>query len=245
MTIDDVTVQGQQLHHQTEMLTRRLAIARTALETIGKGEWAPDTLKTACEALNTLDTLDGLDAVNVLYRKTSDGNQQLQYEHGIAERKMAIARTALETIANGETDPEVRELARETLDGFNDLSDGEKVMGFFIGVQQDQPIPEVDPTELKRFHENVIERSREAGKGAAISLGVLGLGQGVSGEDAGPLCVRNWVIGIALMQGLLIDWQQGTELEGSVYRVAANIPVNGIKFDPEAFVTRLRAERCA
>jgi len=45
--------------------------------------------------------------------KTNAGNQQLQYEHCLAERKMAIARTALETIANGETDPGVvRELAR-------------------------------------------------------------------------------------------------------------------------------------
>jgi hypothetical protein len=115
---------------------------------------------------------------------------------------------------------------------------------FFVGVQQDRPIPEVDPTDLKRFHENVIERSREAGPGAAIGLSALGLGQSISGEDAGPLCVRNWVLGIALMQGLLGDWQQGTELNDSVYRVAA-IPANGIKFDPEAFVTRLRAERRA
>src|SRR5260370_38496612 len=124
MTSDDVTVQGQQLHHQTEMLTRRLAIARTALEKIAKGQWAPDTLKTVREALNTLDTLDGLDAVKVFYGNTSAGNQQLQYEHSLAERKMAIARTALETIANGETDPGVCKLARETLDEFNDLSDG-------------------------------------------------------------------------------------------------------------------------
>ena len=43
----------------------------------------------------------------------------------------------------------------------------------------------------------------------------------------------------------LADWQQGTELDGSVYRVAASIRVNGIQFDPEAFVTRLRAERGA
>jgi hypothetical protein len=112
---------------------------------------------------------------------------------------------------------------------------------FFVGVQQDQPIPEVDPTDLKRFHENVIERSREAGPGVAIGLSALGLT--ISGTDAGPLCVRNWVLGIMLMQGLLPDWQQGTELDGSVYRVAANIPVNGVQFDPEAFVTRLRAER--
>src|SRR5260370_39083673 len=100
------------------------------------------------KALNTLDTLDGLDAVKVFYRKTSGGNQQLQYEHSLAERKMGIARTALETIAKGETDPGVRELARETLGGFSVLSDGEKVMGFFAGVQQDQPIPGVGPADF-------------------------------------------------------------------------------------------------
>ena len=72
---------------------------------------------------------------------------------------------------------------------------------FFVGVQQDQPIPEVDPTDLKRFHENMIERSSEAGPGAAIGLSALGLGQSISGEDAGPLCVRNWLLGIMLMQG--------------------------------------------
>ncbi len=241
MTNDDLTEQGLQLQHQTERLRRRLPIARTALETIAKGEWAPEVLKTAREALDTLDTLGGLDALKILYRKTSAGNQQLQYEHSLAERKMAIARTALETIANGETDPGVCKLAGETLDGFNDLSDGEKVMGFFVGVQQDQPIPEVDPADLRRFHENSTERSREAGPGVAIGLGALGLR--ISVTDAGPLCVRNWLLGIMLMQGLLVDWQQGTELDGSVYRVAANIPVNGVQFDPEAFVTRLRAER--
>jgi len=146
----------------------------------------------------------------------------------------------LETIANGETDSGVRELARETLDGFNVLSDGERFKGFFLGVQQDEPIPEVDPTELKRFHENMSERCREAGPGVAIGLGALGLR--ISAIDAGPLCVRNWLLGIMLMQGLLPDWQQGKELDGSVFRVAATIPVNGIQFDPEAFVMRLRAE---
>jgi hypothetical protein len=96
---------------------------------------------------------------------------------------------------------------------------------------------------LKEFHEKFIEQSRAAGSGAAIGLSALGLGQSISGEDVGPLCVRNWVLGLALTWGLLADWQQGTELDGSVYQVAANIPVNGIQFDPEPFVTRLRAER--
>jgi len=200
-------------------------------------------LKTAREALDTLDTIDGLGAVEVFYRKMSGGNQQLQYEHGIAERKMAIARTALETIANGETDPGIRELARETLDGFSVLSDGEKFMGFFVGVQRDQPIPEVEPSDLRRFHENISEHSGEASNGVAIGLGTMGLG--ISVGDADPLWVRNWLLGIVLTQGLLADWQRGTELDDSVYRVAATIPVNGVQFDPEAFVTRLRAEKGA
>lgn len=77
------------------------------------------------------------------YREMGVGNQQCQYEHAITERKMAIARTALEAIANGETDPGVRKLARETLDGFNVLSDAEQFMGFFLGVQQGDAIASV------------------------------------------------------------------------------------------------------
>jgi len=241
MTNDSFT--EQQLQHETEMLTRRLPIARAALEKIAKGRWASETLKTARVALEGLDTLDGLDELKIFYRKKSVGNQQLQYEHSLAERKMTIARTSLETIANGETDSGVRELARKTLDGFSVLSEGEQFKRFFLGVQQDEPIPEVDATELKRFHENMSQRSREVGPGVAIGLAALA--PSTSGADTGPLCVRNWLIGIVLMQGLLGDRQQGTELDGSVYRVAATIPVNGVQFDPEAFVTRLRAERSA
>jgi hypothetical protein len=221
------------------MQTRRLTIARTALEKIAKGQWAPEILKIARDALNTLETLNALDALKVFYRKMS----AQEYEHSVAERKTAIARTALETIANAETDPGVRKLARETLEEFSVLSDGEKFKGFFLGAQQGDAIPEVDPIELQRFHENMIERSREAGPGVAISLGALA--PGTSGADTGPLCVRNWLLGIVLMQGLLGDRQPGTELDGSIFRVAASIPVNGVQFDPEAFATRLRAERSA
>ncbi len=104
---------------------------------------------------------------------------------------------------------------------------------FFAGVQEDQPIPEVDPTELRRFHENMSEQSREAGPGAAIALSALRLR--ISATDAGPLCVRNWLLGIMLMQGLLPDWQQGTELDGSVFRVAATIPVNWYSIRSRSF----------
>ena len=229
----------QQLQHQTEMLTRRLPIARTALETISKGQWQPEILKTAREALNSLETLNALDALNVFYRKMG----AREYEHSVAERKMAIARTALETISNGETDSGVRKLARETLDGFNALSDGEKFMGFFLSAQQGDAIAPVDPIDLQHFHEEWKNVSAGLGKGAAIGLGAMTTVKAAA--DAGPLHLRNSLLNFVLMQDLLGDWQQGTELDGSVYRVAATIPLNGVQFDPEAFVTRLRAERSA
>jgi hypothetical protein len=68
------------------------------------------------------------------------------------------------------------------------------------------------------------------------------------GEIAGPdFRVMGQEVSRQIMDdfGLLADWQRGTELDGSVYQVAATIPFNGVQFDPEAFVTRLRAERCA
>jgi hypothetical protein len=55
-----------QLQRQTEMLTRRPTVTRTAFEMISKGQWAPELLKTAREAL---DTLDGLDGLKIFYRK--------------------------------------------------------------------------------------------------------------------------------------------------------------------------------
>jgi hypothetical protein len=177
------------------------------------------------------------------YRGMSVGNQQLQYEHSVAERKMAIARTALETIANGEADPAVRMLARETLNEFNVLCDAEKFLGFFLSVQQGDAIAPVDLIDLQNFHEKWESVSAGLGKGGAIGLGALALGSAAA--EAGPLWFRNSLLGIVLTQGLLADGQQGTELDGSVYRVAATIPLNGVQFDPEAFVTRLRAERSA
>ena len=119
------------------------------------------------------------------YRGMSVGNQQLQYEHSLAGRKMAIARTALETIVNAEADPVVRKLARETLDGFSILSDGEKFMGFFLGVQQGDAIASVDPIDLQHFREEWKNISAGLGKGAAISLGAMTTVK--AAVDAGPL----------------------------------------------------------
>jgi len=75
----------------------------------------------------------------------------------------------LETIANGETDSGVCKLARETLDGFNALSDGEKFMGFFQAPagRRDRS---VDPIDLQHFHEEWENVSAGLGKGAQLAL---------------------------------------------------------------------------
>ena len=109
---------------------------------------------------------------------------------------------------------------------------------------------ELDARCLQRAN-RLIVGSRESAKdhgevhrwlkqGALIGLGAMTTAKAAA--DAGPLHLRNSLLDFVLMQELLRDWQQGTELGGSVYRVAATIPLNGIQFDPEAFVTRLRAE---
>jgi hypothetical protein len=43
-------------------------------------------------------------------------------------------------------------------------------------------------------------------------------------------------------QGVLAEWQRGTDFDDAVYRVAATIPMSGLQLDQEAFVQRLRCE---
>jgi hypothetical protein len=61
-TYDDLREQFRQLNkkaqriqHQTEMMRRRLPIARTALETVASGDHVPEILRIAREALKELN----------------------------------------------------------------------------------------------------------------------------------------------------------------------------------------------
>jgi hypothetical protein len=40
-------------------------------------------------------------------------------------------------------------------------------------------------------------------------------------------------------QGLLAEWQHGAALDEAVFRVAANITMQGVRFDPRIFVREL------
>jgi len=125
-------------------------------------------------------------------------------------------------------------------EGRNAPSQAEQFEQFMTSVDQGQPVPEVDPTELRRFHERMIEHTRDLRSGTAI--GLSGLALDISPTQVGPLWLRYAFLGFLANQGLLAEWQHGTELDDVAFRVAATIPLNGLDLDPEAFVTRLRAE---
>jgi hypothetical protein len=54
-----INKKAQRIQHQNEMLTRRLPIARTSLETLAKGDRAPEVQKIAHGALNELNASSG------------------------------------------------------------------------------------------------------------------------------------------------------------------------------------------
>ena len=46
-------------------------------------------------------------------------------------------------------------------------------------------------------------------------------------------------------QGLLAEWQHGTELDSAVYDVAATIPMSGFQLDAQTFIAGLRHDTAA
>jgi hypothetical protein len=122
----------------------------------------------------------------------------------------------------------------------NPLSESERFEAFVASVNQGQPIAQVDPTELKRFHQRLAELARDLNPGTAIGFRLMA--PDMSPTEAGPLWLRNAFLSLLANQGVLAEWQRGTELDYVAFRVAATIPLNGPELDTEAFVARLRAE---
>jgi hypothetical protein len=73
-------------------------------------------------------------------------------------------------------------------------------------VDQGQTVPEVDPTELRRFHERMVEYSRDLKPRTAI--GLSGLTPDMSPTEIGPLWLRHAFLGFLANQGLLAEWQR-------------------------------------
>lgn len=100
--------------------------------------------------------------------------------------------------------------------------------------------PAVSASDLKRFHEYDQEHHRE---GVAYGMGLV---EHLCSPGADVLAVitRHTALKIILLTQpkLLTPWLHGDKLDEVVFDVAATIPLQGIRLDPDTFVKQLRTQ---
>jgi hypothetical protein len=102
------------------------------------------------------------------------------------------------------------------------------------------PIPAVDAEDLKHLHELCVERAqRYVGKDGVISLEATERAC-TPGANVPAVWLRHTQLRHLYRQGLLAEWQHGTELQDAVFRLAAAIPIHGVQLDQEKFLRQLR-----
>ena len=111
---------------------------------------------------------------------------------------------------------------------------------FIRAAEEGAAIPPVDEDDLKCLHEACVDMTkRYLGKDGVVSLDLMARACS-PGANLPAVWLRHTQLRLLVRQGLLAEWQHGTALDDAVYRVAATIPMNGVHFDPETFVRRLR-----
>jgi hypothetical protein len=180
------------------------------------------------------------------YRLMNVDTQQLEYEDGVISTDLATARGALELLSKQHYAPEALKIAQDALDNLSRMSDSERHHSFMQGLEQGAAIPPVDSIDLRHvleLYERVDAQRHNLGMEGSGAIGVDLMATACSpGADVGAVWVRSALLGLMVKQGVLADWQHGTQLDDGVYRVAATMPLNGFQFDPIAFVRRLREE---
>ncbi len=116
----------------------------------------------------------------------------------------------------------------------------ESFRSFIKAAEQGAVIPPVDEHDLKSLHELCVERAkRYCGKDGVVSLELMARAC-APGANLPAVWLRHSQLRTLYRQGLLAQWQHGTALDESVFRLAATIPMNGVHLDHEAFVRQLR-----
>jgi hypothetical protein len=121
----------------------------------------------------------------------------------------------------------------------------------FKTYKEDEPIPPVDPEDIKRMYEQ--PRVKEIGWHSEWWPGVKAAYS--PGADVAAVSRRRAMISTLTIYKLLTPWQHGEELDDAVFRIAATFPLRELKhksymiagdehfgFDPNAFVQRLIEE---
>jgi hypothetical protein len=117
----------------------------------------------------------------------------------------------------------------------------ESFRAFIKAAEDGGSIPAVDERDLKALHELCVERAkRYCGKDGAISIEIMARACSPS-ANLPAVWLRHTQLRSLYREGLLAEWQHGTDLEEAVFRLAATIPMRGIRLDEEVFVQQLRA----
>ena len=111
---------------------------------------------------------------------------------------------------------------------------------FIKAAEEGATIPTVVENDLKCLHELCVERAkRYCGKDGVVSLDLMA--RACSPEANLPaVWLRHSQLRALYRHGVLAEWQHGTALDDSVFRIAATIPMKGVHLDQEAFLRQLR-----
>src|ERR1700741_137652 len=90
-------------------------------------------------------------------------------------------------------------------------------------------VPPVSKDDLKSLHDVCVQmRKRYSGKDGVITLDLMARTCN-AGANLAAVWLRPFRLGLLIWQGLLADWQPGTELGEVVYRGAAQFSVPGVR----------------
>lgn len=112
---------------------------------------------------------------------------------------------------------------------------------FIKAAERGAQIPSVDEQDLKNLHELCVERAkRYCGKDGVISLEMTAR---VCSPNANlpAVWLRHTQLRTIYREGLLAEWQHGTNLNDAVFHLAATIPMLGTRLDHQTFIANLRA----
>jgi hypothetical protein len=103
-------------------------------------------------------------------------------------------------------------------------------------------IPPVDEHDLKCLHELCVQRAkRYVGKDGAVSIESMTRACSPT-ANLPAVWLRHTQLRALYRQGLLADWQRGSDLDEAVFRLAANISIHGTQLDQDAFLRQLREQ---
>ncbi len=111
---------------------------------------------------------------------------------------------------------------------------------FIKAAEEGATIPPVAEEDLKRLHDlGVATTKRCCGKDGILSLESMARACDPH-TNLPAIWLRHTHLRSLVRKGLLEDWQHGTDLDPTVFQLAATIPISGMDLDAETFVRQLR-----